>query len=132
MDPITTAILGVVTTLATETLKDDVKTAYEGLKSVIHRKWGESAPVSRAIAAVEQDPASSAQAAVLDEKVNAIGAGRDPDVAQALAALVRQMKAHAMASQADGHVHVDITGGTQSGIIGAGSVSAGSINFGKT
>ena len=38
MDPITTAIMAVLPTLASDTLTDAVKSAYEGLKAVIRRK----------------------------------------------------------------------------------------------
>jgi hypothetical protein len=40
MDPITTAILAVLPTLASDLIKSSVKSAYEGLKAVIKRKWG--------------------------------------------------------------------------------------------
>ena len=69
MDPITAAILAVVPAFAADTVKSGVKDAYEGLKAVIRRKWGDSAPLSKAIAAVEEDPKSKAQAGVLEEKV---------------------------------------------------------------
>ena len=54
MDPITTAILAAVSEVGSGAVKD----AYEGLKAVIRRKWGEAAPISNAIAAVEEAPAS--------------------------------------------------------------------------
>jgi len=69
MDPITTAILAVLPALASDMVKSGVKDAYEGLKAVIRRKWGDAAPISKAIAAIEEDPNSKAQAAVLEEKV---------------------------------------------------------------
>ncbi len=63
MEPITAAILAVLPGLAS----DAVKGAYEGLKAVIRRKWGEGAPIAKAITALEEDPSSKAQAAVLEE-----------------------------------------------------------------
>ena len=68
MDPITTAILAVLPSLASDVVKSSVKDAYEGLKAVIRRKWGDTAPISKAISALEEDPNSKAQAAVLEEK----------------------------------------------------------------
>src|SRR5712691_10518683 len=94
MDPITAAILAVLPALATDMVKSGVKDAYEGLKAVIRRKWGNSAPISKAISAIEEDPTSKAQVAVLEEKVGAVKATDDADVAQALRQLVEQMKAH--------------------------------------
>ena len=80
MDPITTAVLASLPLLAT----DAVKSAYEGLKAVIRRKWGDTGAVTNAITAVEKDPESKAQAAVLEEKVGAVKATEDIEVLQAL------------------------------------------------
>src|SRR5215475_9714466 len=94
MDPITTAILAALPALATDVVKSGVKDAYEGLKAVIRRKWGDAAPISKAIAAIEEDPKSKAQAAVLEEKVADVKAAENSEVAQALHQLVEQMKTH--------------------------------------
>ena len=128
MDPITTAI---VTTLANETIKAGVKGAYDGLKAVIHRKWGETAPVSQAITAIENDPASKAQAGVLAEKVEAVRAAEDIDVSKALERLVEALKAHGIGGEVAANIQTNISGGTQSGIIGANNVTATTMNFGK-
>jgi disulfide oxidoreductase YuzD len=72
MDPITAAILAVLPALASDVVKSGVKDAYEGLKAVIRRKWGDAALIIKAIAAIEEDPTSKAQAAVLEEKVGAV------------------------------------------------------------
>jgi hypothetical protein len=121
----------VLPALAADTLKAGVKDAYEGLKAVIRRKWGDAAPISKAISAVEEDPKSKAQAAVLEEKVGAVKASEDADVLQALKALLEQMKAHGIGGEAATSVQVNISGGTQTGIIGAGDVSAGTMNLGN-
>jgi disulfide oxidoreductase YuzD len=86
MDPITAAILAVLPALASDVVQSGVKDAYEGLKAVIRRKWGEAAPISKAIAAIEEDPSSKAQAAVLEEKVGAVKAAEDTEVVTASAA----------------------------------------------
>src|SRR5215469_14733230 len=93
MDPITAAIVAVLTGLAADSLTAAVKDAYEGLKAVIRRKWGDAAPVTKAITALEEDPESKAQAAVPEEKVAATKAAADADVAEALRELVEAMKA---------------------------------------
>ena len=49
MDPITTAILAVLPSLASEVVKSGVKDAYEGMKAVIRRKWGDGAPRGRLV-----------------------------------------------------------------------------------
>jgi hypothetical protein len=132
MDPITTAILAVLPALASDMVQSGVKDAYEGLKAVIRRKWGDAAPISKAIAAIEEDPKSKGQAAVLEEKVSAQKAGEDPEVAQALRALVEQMKTHGIGGEAVASIQLNISGGTQTGIIGVHNVSAGNITIGKT
>ena len=100
MDPITAAIVAVLPALASDVVKSGVKDAYDGLKAVIRRKWGDTAPITKAIAAIEDDPTSKAQAAVLEEKVGAIKATEDAEVAQALHRLVEQMKAHRIGGEA--------------------------------
>ncbi|REG49034.1 hypothetical protein B0G80_5357 [Paraburkholderia sp. BL6669N2] len=132
MDSITAAIVAVLPALAANTVKSGVEDAYEGLKEVIRRKWGDANPISKAITAVEEDPHSSAQDAALEEKVGAVNASEDAEVLQALHVLVEQMKIHGIGGEAVARIQLNISGGTQTGIIGAQNVSAGSMTFGKT
>jgi hypothetical protein len=129
MDPITAAITAALTPTLTDMTKSGIKDAYEGLKAVIRRKWGESAAISKAIAAVEDDPDSKAQATVLEEKVAAIKAADDPDVAQALHKLVQQMKANGIGGQAVASVQFKMSGGVLQGVAGAQDVTIGSMSF---
>jgi len=80
IDPITTAILAALPALASDMVKSSVKDAYEGLKAVIRRKWGDTAPISRAISSHEEDPKSKAQAPTKHDflGVNASGADSLP------------------------------------------------------
>jgi hypothetical protein len=130
MDPITTAILAVLPALASDMVKSGIKDAYEGLKAVIRRKWGDAAPISKAIAAIEEDPNSKAQAAVLEEKVGAVKAAEDSEVAQALHQLVEQMKTHGVGGEAVARIHFNMTGGVVQGVAGAENVHIGSMTFG--
>jgi hypothetical protein len=130
MDPITAAILAVLPALAANTLQAGVKDAYEGLKAVIRHKWGDTAPISKAIAAVEEDPKSKAQAGVLEEKVAAVKASEDTDVLEALQKLVEQLKAKNIGGEAVARIQLNITGGTQTGFIGVENVSAENVTFG--
>src|SRR5215469_1422875 len=129
MDPITAAIVAVLTGLAADSLTAAVKDAYEGLKAVIRRKWGDAAPVTKAITALEEDPESKAQAAVLEEKVAATKAAADADVAEALRELVEAMKAAGVGGTAQAKVQVNITGGVVQGVAGAENVTVGSMTF---
>jgi hypothetical protein len=127
MDPITTAVLGVI---GSEVVKSSVKDAYEGLKAVIRRKWGEAAPISKAISALEEDPNSKAQAGVLEEKVAAVKASDDAEVAQALHQLVEQMTTHGIGGEAVARIQFNMSGGVVQGVAGAENVQIGSITFG--
>jgi hypothetical protein len=78
MDPITTTMLA--DPLGRGGIRSDRgrrQGRLEGLKAVIRRKWGETAPISRAITALEENPGSKAQAAVLEEKVAVVKATAD-------------------------------------------------------
>src|ERR1700730_5622430 len=118
MDPITAAVLAVLPALASDLVKDGIRDAYNGLKAVIRRKWGEAAPISKAITALEVDPTSEAQAAVLTEKVGAVKATDDPEVATALKTLLEQMKAKGVGGEQIAKIQVTVTGG-KVGIAGA-------------
>lgn len=130
MDPITAAIMAVLPALAADTVKSTVKDAYDSLKAVIRRRWGEAAPISKAITAIEQDPNSKAQAAVLEEKVGAVKATEDAEVAQALHRLVEEMKSQGIGGEAVASIQFNMSGGVVQGIVGAKNVTVGTMNFG--
>jgi hypothetical protein len=132
LDPITTAILAALGVMGSEVIKSGVKDAYEGLKAVIRRKWGEAAPISRAIVALEEDPQSKAQAAVLEEKVGQVKATDDAEVAQALHALVEQMKTDGVGGEAVARIRFNMSGGVIQGVAAAENVQIGSMTFGAT
>ena len=99
---------------------------------MLRRKWGDAPPISKAISALEEDPKSKAQAAVLEEKVGAVKASEDADVMKALQALVETLKSRGIGGEAVASIQLNISGGTQTGIIGANTVSADTMNFGKS
>ena len=130
MDPITTAIMAVLPALAGDTVKAAVKDAYDGLKAVIRRRWGEAAPIAKAISALEEDPKSKAQAAVLAEKVDAVKAAEDPEVVEALQKLIEQMKSNGVGGEAVAKIQFNMSGGVVQGVAGAENVQIGSMTFG--
>jgi prophage DNA circulation protein len=130
MDPITAAILAILPALAADTVKSTVKDAYDGLKAVIRRRWGEAAPIAKAISALEEDPNSKAQAAVLEEKVSAVKATEDAEVAQALHRLVEEMKSHRIGSEAVAKIQFNMSGGVVQGVAAAENVQIGSMTLG--
>ena len=130
MDPITTTILAALGMMGSELIKSGVKDAYDNLKAVIRRKWGDTAPISKAIAAIEEDPQSKAQAAVLEEKVAAVKASADAEVAQALRELVEQLKANGIGGEAVARIQFNMSGGVVQGVAGAENVHIGNMNIG--
>ena len=130
MDPITTTILAALGVMGSEVIKSGVKDAYDNLKAVIRRKWGETAPISKAITAIEEDPESKAQAAVLEEKVAAVEATADAEVTQALHELVEQLKANGIGGEAVARIQFNMSGGVVQGVAGAENVHIGNMNIG--
>jgi len=130
MDPITTTILAALGVMGSEVIKSGVKDAYDNLKAVIRRKWGENAPISKAITAIEEDPQSKAQAAVLEEKVAAVKAIADAEVAQALQKLVQQLKTEGIGGAAVARIQFNMSGGVVQGVAAAENVQIGSMTFG--
>ena len=131
VDPITAAILAALPAVVSSVVTSGVKDAYEGLKAVIRRKWGEAAPISKAISAIEEDPTSKAQAAVLEEKVAAVKAVEDAEVAQALRRLLEQLEKHGIAGEAVAKIQFNMRGGVLQGVAGAENVQIGSMTFGS-
>ena len=130
MDPITITILAALGVMGAELIKSGVKDAYDNLKAVIRRKWGETAPISKAITAIEVDPESKAQAAVLEEKVAAVEATADAEVTQALQKLVQQLKTEGIGGAAVARIQFNMSGGVVQGVAAAENVQIGSMTFG--
>lgn len=118
MEPITAAIVAVLPTLAADTVKSAVKDSYEGLKGVIRRKWGDTGPLSKAISALEENPRSKGQAAVLEEQMVAAKAAEDAEVLQALHQLIEQMKAHGIGDESVARIQFTMSGGVVQGVAG--------------
>jgi len=100
MDPVTAAILAASAAGAAAGLSDVAKTtiadAYNGLKALLKRKFGEGSEVVKAVANVEADRDYQP---VLEGKVVKSGADRDADVLAAAQALLAIVKAQPGGSQ---------------------------------
>jgi hypothetical protein len=130
MDPITTAIVAVLPALASDLVKSSVKDAYEGLKAVIHRKWGAASPLAKSVDDLEASPKSKGQASVLAEHVATANATADTEVMQALGKLIDELKKQGIGGKDVARIAINITGGTVQGVVGAENVSIGSMSFG--
>ena len=67
--------------------------AYQGLKGLLKRKFGENSEVVKAADSLEAKPDSTGRKQMLEEEVEASGADRDPEVRQAAQELLEQLKA---------------------------------------
>jgi hypothetical protein len=129
MEPLTAAIISALTFLGPEVAKEGVKAvvkdAYDGLKSVIHRKWGGDSAVAQSVEAVEAKPQSKDLAESLDKQVAKSGAATDAEVSRALKTLTEAL---AKVSAERGAKSVSITAG---GDIGVGQIEKfdGTLNL---
>jgi hypothetical protein len=93
MDPLTILVTALVTGAA-EKLKPTagkaVEEAYEGLKALLLRKFGDKEDVSDAVDKVEGKPGSQAREGLLKEELEAAGAHEDEELLAAAKALLEQ------------------------------------------
>jgi hypothetical protein len=128
VDPITfTAIVaalsaGVATGAGKAVGENSLVDAYQGLKTILKRKFGDDSEVVEAVDKLEQKPDSEARKALLKEEVEAAGADNDLEVREAAQELRELIEAqpggeqhvqHAVGSniaQADrgGHANVNV------------------------
>ena len=129
MDPITTAIVAALPALATELVSSSVKDAYSGLKAVIVRKFGSTSAVAKSVNDLEANPKSKGQAMVLSEHVVEAKAEADADIMKAVSTLIEALKNDKTSGTSNVHIQAKVTGGV-AGVVGAQTVSVGSMNIG--
>ena len=97
MDPITAAIVAAVTAgLAagvTDIGKKAIVDAYNALKGLLEKKFGDKSDLVQAVGDLEQEPASEGRKIVLGEKVKQTGADKDQEVIAAANTLLEKLKA---------------------------------------
>jgi hypothetical protein len=95
MDPITAALIAALAAEVTSGVTEDDKTmlvdAYNGLKTLLMKKFGEQSRVFQSVAFLESMPESDASKALAHESVVAAKADQDPDFQQAAQALFSQV-----------------------------------------
>jgi len=97
MEPITAAIVAALLAGAaagtTEVGKNALVDAYKSLKGLLAKKFGEKKKeLPEAVAALEANPESKGRQLVLQEEIETVLANNDPDVIQAVQALVAIMQ----------------------------------------
>jgi hypothetical protein len=91
---IVAAISAGAVTGAQDTAKSAIADSYQGLKSLIKKKFGRDSEVAEAIDKLEAKPDSEGKKQVLAEELKAVNSTSDPDLvsaAQSLLALIKAM-----------------------------------------
>jgi hypothetical protein len=137
MDPVTLIVTALATGAAAAAKDiggDAVKTAFNGLKALIAKKFGGKADVENAVAQVEQKPESAGRKETLKEELQAAGADKDQELlaqVQAFLKLLEEKGVSTGVSQAIGTATATASqGGTAVGAIQVGG-NAGAINIGN-
>jgi hypothetical protein len=86
MDPISAALVAGIAKLAEPAVKD----AYEGLKALLKRKFGDESHVIAAVTSLEQKPDSAARREVVVEELTAAKADADSELLAAATALIER------------------------------------------
>jgi hypothetical protein len=96
MDPITTAIVAALTagvvSGSTQVGQKVISDAYEALKALIKKKYGEKSEVVKAVENLEARPDSTGRKATLQEEVGAAKVDQDTEVIKASQALLERLK----------------------------------------
>jgi hypothetical protein len=95
MDPITTAIVAALGKLAEPVVKD----AYQGLKTLILKKFGSKGDLADAIDKLEQRSESDARIAVVHEELASVKADQDQELLRAAQSLIQKIEAQPGGSQ---------------------------------
>ncbi len=114
MDPLTMAIVSALTNLSQVAIKD----SYEGLKSLIIRKFGQQSKVVQAVNDLQANPNSPARQAVVGEEVAAVKAHEDAE----LLSLAKDLLAKIQAGPAGKNVITQNVKGDHNIIAGSGDI----------
>lgn len=128
MDPVTTAILAAVEAGVNSAAGDVAQKAlvdcYDGLKALLKKKFGSESDVAEAVGKLEDKPDAKGRRQTVQDELEAVKAGADPELLAAAQALLEQLKAIPQAGQ-----NVQIAHGT--GIAQASHGSTASVTFGS-
>jgi hypothetical protein len=130
MDPVTTAILAALAAGAvsgiTEVGKNTFIDAYNALKSLLKKKFGNESEVVKSIEGLEAKPDSTARKELLKEEVEAAKADQDSEILQAAQILLDQIKAHPSGEQ-----HIQTASGSYIAQSDRGSTSTVNVSYPK-
>lgn len=123
MDEITAAIVAAAALAIKKVGSTSIVDAYNALKNLIKRKYGEKSDVADAVEKVEAKPDSEGRQKMLAEEVASAGADRDPEVVEAARKVKTEMEAVPEAKT----VYQNITLGKRAAFVGrdAGNIVTG-------
>lgn len=126
MDPVTMAIIAAVEAGANSAAGDVAKKAlvdcYDGLKSLLIKKFGTESDVAEALDKLEKQPDAKGRRQTVQDELVAVDAGADPELLKAAQALVDQIK-----SRPGGEQHITNVQGDLNVVADRGS--SASINI---
>jgi len=127
MDPVTTAILAALAAGANNAAGDVAKKAivdgYDGLKTLLKRKFGYDSSITKAVEDLESKPDSAARKGVLAEEMTEAKAATDPEMLAAAQALLDQIKAGP-----NGEQHIQQVQGDFNAVADGGSTASVNIS----
>lgn len=93
MEPVTTALIAAAVAGVTKMGEQAIVDAYNGLKSLIRRKFGSDSEVAKAVEAVETKPESEGRKGTLAEELKAVRAEDDQELVEAARKLLEHIQA---------------------------------------
>src|SRR5260370_33282025 len=130
MDPVSTAIVAALTVGIsggmTEMGKKAITDAYEALKVLLKKKFGNQSEVVKSVEHLEAKPDSPARKDLLQEEVTVVQADRDQEICQAAQALLDQISL-----QPGGKQHIQNAIGSYIAQADRGSAAQANINHPK-
>ena len=123
MDPITTAIVAALTIGATSGITDTAKTmisdAYQGLKGMLHKKFGRDSSLVKSVEVLEAKPEVVGRQQTLDEEIIDAHANQDQDILQAAQYLLNLVQ-----TQQGGERHIlHVIGNYNAVVLGSGNAT---------
>ena len=98
MEPVTTTIVAALAAGAVAAAKDvaadAIKSAYDGLKSLIVKKFGDKEDVKDALENMEKKPESKGRQQTLEEEVDAAKIGEDREIVKMARELLALLEEH--------------------------------------
>jgi disulfide oxidoreductase YuzD len=126
MDPISVAIVAVLTAGLTNVGKQAVMDTYEGLKSLLKKKFGNDSKVVKAVDDLEEEKDSKGRQLTLQEQIAKAKADQDQELVQKAQELLNQIK-----RQPGGEQRIQsIVGNYNAQVYGSGSASV-NVNHSK-